>query len=110
MDSEGVRMLKSIDMAFELLPISMNKVVFIKEIIEKPDLMAEIKISKKCPVVQTIDLSARNWSALAESLHIMVATGVYENPDYFQCKNSYRNNQGIFISNLLLFFTVNSHD
>ena len=46
MDSEGVKMLKSIDMVFELLPISMNKVVFVKETIKKSDLMAEIKIKK----------------------------------------------------------------
>ena len=97
MDSEGVKMLKSIDMVFELLPISMNKVVFVKETIKKSDLMAEIKINKKCPVVQTIDLSARNWTALEESLHVMVATGVYEKPDFIQCKNSYRHNKGKFI-------------
>ena len=97
MDSEGVKMLKSIDMVFELLPISINKVIFLKETIKKSDLMAEIKINKKCPVVQTIDLSARNWTALEESLHVMVATGVFEKPDFIQCKNSYRHNKGKFI-------------
>ena len=99
MDTNGIKMLKSIRMAFDLFPstVTMNKVTFVKESIEKSFLIDSIK-AKKCPVVHTMDMSSRNENELKESLHIMVATGVRSTTKktFIQCKNSYRNNQGNF--------------
>lgn len=117
MDTNGIKMLQSIRIAFDLLPpsVTMNKVTFVKETIEKSDLINAMR-AQKCPVVHTIDLSSPN---ITESLHIMVATGFHSkklsstqttpvgsaNTTYVQCKNSYRNNQGSvsYIANILYF-------
>ena len=106
MDTNGLKMLKSIRMVFDLLSIPMNKVVFAKECIEKRDLVNAIIHEDKCPVIHTIDLSLAEQNAIANSLHIMVATGVStneENTTYIQCKNSYRNNDGIFVLNTFIY-------
>ena len=106
MDTNGLKMLKSIRMFFDLLPIAMNKVVFAKECIEKRDLVNAIIHEDKCPVIHTIDLSLAEQDAIENSLHIMVATGVStneENTTYIQCKNSYRINDGIFVLNTFIY-------
>ena len=96
MDTIGIKMLKSIDILFELLPISINKLVFVKESFKKSDLLTAISDQKKCPVVQTIDLSLKRRIDIQESLHIMVATGANKRTGVIQCKNSYHN-EGEFI-------------
>ena len=104
MDTYGLQMLKSVCMVFDLLPIPMNKVVFVKECIDKGDLVNAICQEHKCPVVHTMDLSLGGKEAIQESLHIMVATGVSTNKiniPCIQCKNSYRQNEGKFILNTL---------
>ena len=97
METCGINMLKSIQNVFELLPVPLNKAVFLKECIDKSDLIKEID-NDKCPVVHTIDLSLRTRDAVQKSLHIMVATGVHysliDSSIWIQCKNSYRQNQG----------------
>ena len=106
MDTNGLKMLKSIRMVFDLLPIPMNKVVFVKDCIEKRDLVNAIIHEDKCPVIHTIDSSLDENDAIEKSLHIMVATGVStneENTTYIQCKNSYRNNDGIFVLNTFIY-------
>ena len=95
MDTIGIKMLKSIDILFELLPVAINKVIFVKESFQKSDLITVVNKLKKCPVVQTMDLSSGRWSEIRESLHIMVATGAKKG--VIQCKNSYRQSEGIFI-------------
>ena len=97
MDTIGIKMLKSIDILFELLPVTINKVIFVKESFKKSDLITAVNNQKKCPVVQTIDLSAGSLSDIRESLHIMVTTGANKTMGVIQCKNSYRQNEGIFI-------------
>ena len=74
----------------------MNKVVFVKESFKKSDLITVVNDQKKCPVVQTIDLSLKRRIDIQESLHIMVATGSDKN-GVIQCKNSYRQNEGTLI-------------
>ena len=56
MDTSGLKLLKSVRMVFDLLPIPMNKVAFIKECIDKSDLVNAINNEYKCPVVHTVDL------------------------------------------------------
>ena len=97
MDTIGIKMLKSIDILFELLPVTINKVIFVKETFKKSDLITAVKNHKKCPVVQTIDLSAGRRSDILESLHVMVATGANKKTGVIQCKNSYRQSEGTFI-------------
>lgn len=91
-------------MVFDLLPVPMSKVLFEKQCIDKVDLVNAIEHEKKCPVVHTIDLSAKRKEAIQKSLHIMVATGVFLNDSnitVIQCKNSFRQNNGKFILNLI---------
>ena len=111
MDTNGLKMLKSIRMVFDLLPIPMNKVVFVKDCIEKRDLVNAIIHENKCPVIHTIDSSLGENDAIENSLHIMVATGVStdeENTTYIQCKNSYRNNDGIFVLNTFIYIVFSA--
>ena len=106
MDTTGLKMLKSIRMVFDLLPIPMNKVEFNKESIDKRDLVNAINYEDKCPVIHTMDLDLEEQEAY-ENLHIMVATGVTtneKNTTFIQCKNSYRNNHGIFMLNTFINF------
>ena len=106
MDTSGLKLLKSVRMVFDLLPIPMNKVAFIKECIDRSDLVDAINHEYKCTVVHTMNLCQRGQKAVEDSLHIMVATGVStneKNMTCIQCKNSYRINNGKFISNTLFF-------